>query len=104
MFLSEPQDICVIEGQDAFFPCEYNGTDYYVKWKIKGKIESTARLPRNHRPNATGLIVRVDTSVNQSTYSCIIRIASVEGEITEFESNTAILTVVSFDNSSIGTI
>ena len=104
MFSSEPKDVCAVEGQDAFFPCEYNSTSesvYSILWRINGQTWSTFRLPSNHRQNATGLVVRIDTSNNQSTYSCIIQI--FEDEIMEFESNTAILTVVALDNvSSIG--
>ena len=107
VFSSEPKDFCAVEGQDAFFPCEYNSTNtlesVYLSWRINEQTESTARLPPNHRQNATGLIVRTDTSNDQSTYSCIIRIFMGD-EVMEFESNTAVLTVVTLDNnmSSIG--
>lgn len=108
VFFSEPKDVCAVEGQAVFFPCEYNSTSesvYSVLWRINGQIWSTFRLPSNHRHNATGLVVRIDTSNNQSTYSCIIHIfsESLEDETMEFESNTAVLTVIALDNvSSIG--
>ena len=106
VFFSEPKDVCAVEGQDAFFPCEYNSTSesaYSVLWRINGQTWSTFRLPSNHRQNATGLIVRIDASNNQSTYSCIIRIFSLDDEIMELESNTAIMTVVALGSeSSIG--
>ena len=94
-FSSEPQDFCAVDGHDAFFPCEYNGTSVYsTLWRINGQIWSTSRLPPNHRLHTSGLVVSVDTSFNQSTYSCIIRILSVDDEIIELESKTAVLTVV----------
>ena len=105
VFSSEPKDVCAVNGQDVFFPCEYNNTAesfYSVSWRINERTWSASRLPPNHRQNATGLVVRIDTSNNQSTYSCIIRIfsESVEGE---FESNRAVLTVVAPDSvSNIG--
>ena len=95
VFSSEPQDICAVEGHDVFFPCEYNSTSVYsTLWRINGQKWSTSRLPPNHRLNARGLTVSVDTSFNQSTYSCIIRTPSMDDEIIEFESKTAVLTVV----------
>ena len=95
MFSAEPQDVCTVEGQDAFFSCVYNGTSTHtMSWRINGRVRSTARLPPNHRQNGIGLVVIVNTSHNLSTYSCIIRTISVDGDIIEFESRTAILTVV----------
>ena len=108
VFSSEPKDFCAVEGQDAFFPCEYNSTNtlesvyYSLSWRINDQTESTARLPPNHRQNTTGLIVRTDTSNDQSTYSCIIRIF-IGDEVMEFESNTAVLTVVALDNNMSST-
>ena len=107
MFSSEPKDVCAVNGQKVFFPCEYNNTaeSFYsesVSWRINERTWSASRLPPNHRQNATGLVVRIDTSNNQSNYSCIIRI-SLESEVMEFESNRAVLTVVAPDNvSNIG--
>ena len=105
MFSSEPEDVCAVNGQKVFFPCEYNDTAesfYSVSWRINERTWSASRLPSNHRQNATGLVVRIDTSNNQSKYSCIIRI-SLESEVIEFESNRAVLTVVAPDNvSNIG--
>ena len=91
VFSYEPQDVCTLEGQDVFFPCEYNSTsDYSVLWRINGRIRSAARPPPLHMKNATGLVVIADVSNDLFTYSCIIRTS----ESVECESKTAVLTVI----------
>lgn len=90
---SEPQDVCILEGRDAFFPCTYNGTSTQSLWRINGSVHSTTRLPINHRFNNSGLVVKADVSLNMSTYSYLIQVLTADG-VMLLESHVAFLTVV----------
>lgn len=94
VFTSEPRDVCVAEGMEAFFPCTYNGTSAQSFWRINEMIRSSARLPLKHRLNRTGLVVNADSTLNMSTYSCSLQIPTSDG-VELLESNTAMLKVVS---------
>ena len=96
-FVSEPQDVCILEGEDAYFACMYSGTNDSPRWNISGNIYSRNQLPYPYQAieSDTILVIRgVDTSMNKLTISCI-----VQGELTLenidilFESKIATLTV-----------
>ena len=89
-------------GHFAFFPCVHNQTSSNPFWRIDGDIKSTTRLPARHRFNGTGLLVETELTLNGSTYSCLVQIAT-PGGVLRVESRTALLTVyTSHDKASLG--
>lgn len=93
-FISEPQDVCILEGEDAYFACVYSGTTDSPHWNISGNIYSRNQLPYPYQAMDTTLVVRgVDASMNKITISCIVQGELTLGNIVPFESKTATLTV-----------
>ena len=45
VFLEEPQDICIHEGEDAYLPCVYTGTAALPRWRISENVYFTNTLP-----------------------------------------------------------
>ena len=93
VFLSEPQDVCILEGEGTYFPCIYTGTTVLPYWKINGSLYPTNRLPGQHHYNGTGLIVHsISMSMNMQTYACLFQVSTSEG-VMLLSSRTATLTV-----------
>lgn len=101
MFIDEPQDACIYEGNSALFRCTLAGATSTPLWKINGRIYSSTRLPINHEFNGTGLVVQnADLSISNSTYSCLHYVDTSEGLVLQ-ESAQARLTVHSLDTAGI---
>ena len=93
-FINEPRDICIIEGENGFFPCTYAGTVAVPKWRINSVKYSSSTLPPQHFYNGSGLlVVRVSSSMNMFQYACLFDNA------VPLLSNTAHLIVVQSKSS-----
>ena len=93
-FINEPQDVCITEGENGFFPCTYAGTVSVPKWTINHIKYSASTLPPQHFYNGSGLIVaRVTSSMNMYQYTCLF------DSVVSLLSNTAHLTVVQSKSS-----
>ena len=86
----QPQgNVTVAEGDDAYFPCTYDGIHTSPYWNISSadgrqKIVSTNNLPYKHYFNGTGLIVQnVDARNNMTLYSCILQVAEGDDDTTQ---------------------
>ena len=96
LYINEPRDICVSEGEDGFFPCTYTGTLAVPRWRINNDVFSTSTIPAQHFYNGTGLlVVSVSTAMNMYKYTCILDVD------TQLFSNTACLLVVSSNSSKV---
>ena len=80
-FKQQPEgNVTVGEGDNAYFPCTYDGISTKPYWNITSAngqelIVSTSRLPYKYYFNGSGLLVRnVDSSVNMTSYSCILQV------------------------------
>ena len=85
--------MCVIQGEEAFFPCIHSQADILPLWRINGVLHSTTRLPARHEFNTTGLIVSTDLSLDGSTYSCWLQFLDPEIGVMVHESKNALLRV-----------
>ena len=94
-FISEPQDVCILEGQDAYFVCTYSGTTNSPHWNISGNVYSRNQLPYPFQTIGTTLVIRgVVASMNKLTISCIVQGELISENIDIlFESKIATLTV-----------
>lgn len=95
-FTSQPQNVTVINGGDAYFPCTYNGTDALPHWRIAGRNYSLRKLPSWHTHDSTGLTVtRVNSSMHMWSYTCyVLTFAFEEFIYLSTESSTGFLTVI----------
>ena len=100
-FLSQPQNLTVGIGEDAFFPCTYSGTTTSPVWRIGDNTYTLRDLPVNHNFNNSGLIVaEVNSSNNGWAYSCHFTFfRREEYEWITIESTRGFLTVVNPSNS-----
>ena len=102
VFLEEPRNTCILEGEDAYLPCVYTGTSTLPHWTINGNVYSTNRLPAPYYYNGTGLVVNGATSSqNRTTYTCLIQVQTSEG-VRIISSVTATLTVLTLPSTSSG--
>lgn len=94
-FQSEPQNLTVITGEDAYFPCIYSGIGVLPEWSIAGRNYTVRNLPNNHDFNGSGLVVtNVNLLLNNWTYSCYFTVLIVNEWVT-FRSSTGTLIVIS---------
>ena len=95
-FESEPKNVTVGIGKDAYFPCVYGGSNTIPFWNISStsgwKLVSINRLPPKHYYNGTGIIVwGIDASHNMTSYSCLFQL--FDRERLTFSSNIGTLIV-----------
>ena len=94
VFLQEPNNVTVVEGMDAFFPCTYHGTSGVPDWRIANNDFVISTLPHKHSYNGSGLVVsNVDLSLNMNSYSCFFSVYQGEGKFMEIESTTGFLII-----------
>lgn len=93
-FIAQPHDVYVVVGEDAFFPCAYNGSNIAPSWNINGKRVSSSdiELPK-HSYNGTGLIVQnTDLSHHLWRYSCFFTVYSQDSRaFVNYQSSTGTL-------------
>lgn len=70
-FTNEPTNVTVVEGENAYFPCEYTGTRILPSWTIDGRRYAHSSSLRDFRYNSSGLIVlHVTLDMNGVSVSC----------------------------------
>lgn len=95
-FVAEPTNVSVIEGDNAYFACEYSSnTRVRPAWRINGLVYSSNDLPdAKYSFNGTGLVVvRVNRMMNMWSHSCIIDTYTAEMGFQSTESAVGILFV-----------
>lgn len=96
-FQSGPQNLTVVTGEDAYFPCIYSGIGVLPKWSIAGRNYTTRNLPNSHFFNGSGLVViNVNLLMNNWTYFCYFMVLNVSERIT-FKSSAGTITVISIN-------
>ena len=86
MITHGPEDVTVVEGASASFPCFITGTAGVPFWDIGGSVRTVRNLPDRHYYSNFTLTVRdVELSDSGTKYQCLIHIVA---------SHTAVLTVV----------
>ena len=72
-FSSQPHNVSVTEGSEARFSCTYDSSSVVPIWIINGLSYTWTSLPEKHTFNGHQIIIEsVDTSMNGSTYQCVI--------------------------------
>ena len=75
--MNEPRNVTVTEGETAYFPCEYRGTNVAPSWRIGGLRYASTSLPRGYRENLTGLVVpHVTQEMNGISISCYFQLGT----------------------------
>ena len=93
-FILEPQDIEVVIGNNAFFPCTYNGTRRVPHWVMDKITYSVSALPPGFVYNSTGLLAfTVDMSMNATKYKCCFEVHLGQGIINEICSSEGMLII-----------
>ena len=108
-FLKEPENVTTVIMGQAYFPCEYNGTNRVPQWRIVdnngvARQYSTTTLPPSHFFDGNGLnITRITQSQNLTTYSCFFELNRAGFyEIVSSTGTLFILTPVVFELQSRG--
>ena len=85
IFVSEPRDMIVAEGETVTFECTFNGSSLTPYWRINNVIYFIASIPPEYILNVQDFSVTVRNVTfgqNCSTFQCVVgRIASAEGKL-----------------------
>ena len=80
----------VVEGETAFFPCEYSGTATLPSWMINGEPLAHTSPHKDYRYNRSGLIIpQVTAQMNGVSVFCFFELG-----LKLFRSKTGYLSVV----------
>lgn len=72
MFIEEPKNVTVDEGESAYFPCVCrDDIEYQPSWNIGGDRYAPMQLPHGYARNRSGLIVeQVTRKMNGVSVFC----------------------------------
>ena len=83
MFVAEPENATVFEGETVTFECDFRGSDLTPSWQINNVIYYSTSLQPNYIFNDQDFsltVKNVSRQLNGYTFQCIVgQIASAQG-------------------------